>query len=127
MTKDRYPFQELLDYHITDWTAERCTVELTLQPKHANLHGAPHGGVSFTLLDVAMSFAGCFVPDAPRRSCVTLSLTTNYVAPSTGRRLIATAKKSGGGRKTFFAEGQVHDDMGLLIATATGAFRYIST
>jgi hypothetical protein len=37
--------------------------------------------------------------------------------------LITTAKVTGGGHKTFFAEASVSDDLGTVAATATGVFK----
>ena len=38
--------------------------------------------------------------------------------------LFDETRRIGGGRRTFFAEGQVKDNTGHLIATVTGTFRY---
>ena len=38
--------------------------------------------------------------------------------------MIGEGRVTGGGRKTFFAEGTVRDELGTLIAKGTGVFRY---
>jgi len=55
---------------------------------------------------------------------MTLSMTVNFLAPPQGGTLIAEGRRTGGGRKTFFTEGAARDETGLLLATATGVFRY---
>ena len=50
----------------------------------------------------------------------------NYVGQAQGSRLIAEGRRIGGGRKTYFAEGRLTDDLGNLVATASGTFRYRS-
>jgi acyl-coenzyme A thioesterase PaaI-like protein len=55
---------------------------------------------------------------------LTLSLTVNYLGRSDGQRMIAEARRTGGGRRTFFAEGEVRDEDGVLLATGSGVFRY---
>jgi acyl-coenzyme A thioesterase PaaI-like protein len=60
------------------------------------------------------------------RSCVTLSLTVNFVGAVSEGRLTIDARRTGGGKTIFFAEGNVRDAAGNLIATATGSFRYIT-
>ena len=56
---------------------------------------------------------------------LTLSLTTQFLAVATieGGLLTARATKTGGGKNVFFAEGQITDSTGRLIATATGVFK----
>ena len=110
---------------MTGWRRGWARVEAPMAPELLNRQGLPHGGLHATLLDTAMGFSGCFTGDPARRQmALTLSLTVNYLGQAQGRRLIAEARVTGGGRKTYFAEGTVHDDTGTLIATGTGVFRY---
>ena len=96
-------------------------------PSWAIGRASPHGGVHATLLDSAMGFAGCYTGDPDRQqNALTLSLTVNYVGQAQGSRLIAEGRRIGGGRKTYFAEGRLTDDLGNLVATASGTFRYRS-
>lgn len=123
--EDAYPFQRHLGFEVSHWTEHFCRIELPLQPFHMNRHGIPHGGLYATLLDTAMGFAGCWTgdKDAPQL-CLTLSLNTNYLGQAKGNQLVAIGRKTGGGYKTFFTEGEIKDDTGVLVATATGVFRY---
>ena len=92
-----------------------------------NRFGVPHGGVHAVLLDTVMGYAGCFTGCAnAQRFTVTLSLNVSFLAQSRGNILFAEAWRIGGGRRIFFAEGQVKDDTGELVATGTGTFRYRS-
>jgi acyl-coenzyme A thioesterase PaaI-like protein len=54
---------------------------------------------------------------------MTLNLSVNYMAKVSGDCLITTAKVTGCGHKTFFAEASVSDDLGTVAATATGVFK----
>ena len=120
-------FAGLLGLHMTHWAENEAHIEATLVPKLFNRHGMPHGGLHASMLDTAMGYAGCYTGQKNKgQMCVTLSLTLNYVAATKGERLIAIGRRIGGGRTTFFADGQLTDDTGRLIATATGVFRYIS-
>ncbi|WP_224815369.1 PaaI family thioesterase [Hasllibacter sp. MH4015] len=120
-----YPLEAHLGYRLTRWSKDRATVEMPIAPHIQNRQGLPHGGIHATLLDTAMGYAGCFTGDrdAPRMA-LTLSLNVNYLSRPKGALLIATARRTGGGRSTFFAEGEVRDDLGTVIATSTGVFRY---
>lgn len=111
----------------TGWKPDYARVETPLSPYLMNRQGLPHGGVLATLLDTAMGFAGCFTGDPDRRQmALTLSMTVNYLAQAQGTKLVAEGWRTGGGRKTYFAEGRVRDDTGAVVATATGVFRYRS-
>jgi uncharacterized protein (TIGR00369 family) len=117
--------QTHLGYRQTGWSQDYARIELPLEPFLMNRQGLPHGGIHATLLDTAMGFAGCYT-GAPERQqmALTLSLTVNYLAQATGTRLIAEARRTGGGKSTFFAEATVRDDTGVVVATGTGVFRY---
>lgn len=120
-------YSRLLGYQPTGWGPGWAEITLPLRPDHLNRAGLPHGGLLTTLLDTACGYAGCYcsVPGHVRR-CLTLSLTTQYIGQAQGSRLIARGRVIGGGRKIFFSAGEVFDDLGALIATASGTFRYHS-
>ena len=122
-----YPLQAHLGFVLTNWKKNFCHLELPLEPFLMNRFGVPHGGVHAVLLDTVMGYAGCFTGDAnAQRFTVTLSLNVNFLAQSRGKILFAEGWRIGGGRRIFFAEGQVKDDTGELVATGTGTFRYRS-
>ncbi|SEL25975.1 uncharacterized domain 1-containing protein [Roseovarius azorensis] len=117
--------QNHLGYEMTGWARDHARIELPLAPFLMNRQGLPHGGIHATLLDTAMGYAGCYTGDPQHpQMALTLSLTVNYLGQAQGTRLIAEARRTGGGKTTFFAEATVHDDTGALIATGTGVFRY---
>jgi uncharacterized protein (TIGR00369 family) len=117
--------QDHLGYRLIAWSSDFAQVELPMTPCIANRQGLPHGGIHATLLDTTMGFAGCYTGDPERRQmALTLSLTVNYLGQAQGARLIAEARRTGGGKSTFFAEGTVRDESGAIVATGTGVFRY---
>lgn len=121
------PLSHTLGFEMTGWSEGFARIEAPLAAHLMNRQGLPHGGVHAAILDTAMGFAGCFTGDPERKqNALTLSMTVNFLSQATGTRLIAEARVTGGGRRTYFAEGSVHDDTGTLIATATGVFRYRS-
>jgi uncharacterized protein (TIGR00369 family) len=121
----RYALQAHLGFDLTGWSEDWARVELPVGDHLTNRQGLVHGGVHATLLDTAMGYAGCYTGDPGlRRMALTLSLTVNYLSQIKGMRLVAEARRTGGGRSTFFAEGTLRDDAGTLVATATGVFRY---
>lgn len=120
-------FNRKLGIELVDWTEAGALGRLTLAPDLLNSNGIAHGGLYCTLLDFACGIAGCYAPpDAPPKACVTLSLTTNFIASASVGTLHVRARRTGGGRKVFFAEAEITDDHGARMATATGTFRYIT-
>ncbi|MBY6047818.1 PaaI family thioesterase [Vannielia litorea] len=120
-----YPFQSLMGFEITGWGEGCSRVELAPLDAVENRHGIPHGGAISVLLDTAMGYAGSYTGDAgEKRMAMTLSMTVNFQGQAQGTRLISEGRKTGGGRKTFFAEARLCDEHGNLVATATGVFRY---
>ena len=120
-----YPWQETLGFDVSDWGPDYAEVTVPILTKHGNRYGIPHGGVLASILDTAMGFAGCYTgdPENPQMA-MTLNLSVNYLSVAKGNVLIATGRRTGGGAKTFFAEGRIMDNEGTLVATATGVFRY---
>jgi len=121
-----YPLQRLMGFEVTEWSEGFARVELPLDSdRHGNRYGIPHGGVHATLIDTACGYAGCWTGDPARpRMAMTLSLTINYVGRASGERMIAEARVTGGGRRSFFADAQVRDETGRLVATGTATLRY---
>ena len=93
-----------------------------------NRYGIAHGGVHAVMLDTVMGYCGCYTGDRDDpKLAMTLSLNVNYIGQAKGNVLIAEGRRTGGGRKTFFAEATIMDELGTKVATGTGVFRYRST
>ncbi len=122
-----YALQHALGYRLTEWSRDFARVEADFTDLLKNRQGLPHGGIHALLLDTAMGYAGCYTGVAgQQQNALTLSMTVNYIGQLQGTRLIATGRRTGGGRKVFFTEADVTDDTGARLATATGVFRYRS-
>lgn len=92
----------------------RCRVALTLQPHMVNFQGAPHGGVIFSLADIAFG-AACNSHGEP---AVALSMTIGFLsAAAAGARLVAEARERRQGRRAGFYDVAVTDAGGALVAT----------
>ena len=78
------------------------------------------------MLDVALAMSGSFSP-VPNNLLpgLTLSLTMQYLEPMRLKDgfAVARARRTGGGRSLFFAEGRVLAQDGRIVATATGVFK----
>lgn len=103
----------------------RCS--LTLTDAHLNRHCVLHGGIATVVLDSALGATASLTVDPMGRApFLTISLTTAFIAPAIeGAQLTATGRVTGGGRALVFAEGELKDADGILIATATGVFKRV--
>lgn len=120
------PFNGHVGLELVRWGPGGAEGALDLKPHHANSLGVTHGGVSMTALDFVMGMSGCYGAEpALRRRCMTMAMTTNFVAPVLPGRLTIRGWVTGGGRSTFFPAGEILDETGKLLVTATGVFRYL--
>ena len=88
------------------------------RPEQLNLAGVLHGGVIATLADTATGLAVRSMVPAGRRH-VTIQLDVHYLAPGSPGRVTAHAKTVRVGSQIAYAEADVHDARGRLIARAT--------
>ncbi|MGO2024468.1 MULTISPECIES: PaaI family thioesterase [Brevibacterium] len=100
------------------------TVTFGCQPdeSHYNPIGMVHGGLVCTLLD---SVLGCAVHTTlPKGTGYTsIEIKVNYLRPVSENSgpLIATGRVTKSGRRVAFAEGEVVDNKGKTVATASGS------
>lgn len=111
---------------ILDWQDGIASLRVDLTHDHLNPLGLVHGGLYASMLDVALAMSGSYRP-APEGLYpgLTLSLTTQYIAPLQldDGFAVAKARRTGGGKSVFFAEGEVLAPDGRVIASASGVFK----
>ena len=111
---------------LTSWDDGFGALRVDLAAHHLNPMRLIHGGLYTSMLDVALAMTGSYRPaPAPLIPGLTLSLTTQFLAAATldDRYLIAEARRTGGGKSVFFADGAVRAPTGRIIATASGVFK----
>ncbi|MBS0469159.1 MAG: PaaI family thioesterase [Proteobacteria bacterium] len=84
---------------------------------------AAHGGVIMTLLDSVMSRAAGQLPGAPSQTAVTVEMTSRFHRPGRGA-LLAEGWVVHATRSLCSCAGQLLDEEGKLVATASGTFKY---
>ena len=119
-------FNTLNGLTIVDWRDGSASLSVNLVPGHLNPIGFVHGGLYATMLDVALAMTGSFKP--PPEDLLpglTLSLSMQFLAPLKLEDGFAKAeaRRTGGGKSIFYAEGTVLAPNGRLIATAAGVFK----
>lgn len=96
-------------------------VSLALEPRHLNLQGTLHGGMIATLADTATGLAYRTVL-RPGTSHVTSSLTVTFLSPGRTGTVTARGRVVKRGRRFGYAEADVVDEAGTLLARATATF-----
>ena len=99
-----------------------CVVEVTLRKEGLNPHGIAHGGLIFTLCDVATGVAA----RTGGRNTVSQDASIYFLRPGTNTEtLTAIGRVLKEGRTTGYAEAEVFADDGRLIAKAGVTVHYI--
>src|SRR5688572_30913630 len=106
------PWARSLGIEYVDLRRGYCRLRLRLQPHMVNFQGFPHGGVIFTLADVAFG-AACNSHGEP---AVALSVTINYLAAVTpDATLVAEAREVKQGRRAGLYEISVATSYGQMV------------
>ncbi len=96
-------------------------LELELRPDHMSRAERAHGGVLFTLLDTALGRA--IIEHLPEgRGCATVEMKINYFRPVQHGRIQARARMKEKTRRLAYAEGEIVNDEGKILARASGTF-----
>ncbi|OGK98330.1 MAG: hypothetical protein A3E31_16825 [Candidatus Rokubacteria bacterium RIFCSPHIGHO2_12_FULL_73_22] len=109
------PWARALGIRFLDLRRGYCRVSLALQPHMLNFQGHPHGGVIFSLADVAFG-AAC---NAHGGAAVALSVTISFLAAvRPGATLVAEGRERRQGRRAGFYDIAVTtEDDGTLVAS----------
>lgn len=126
------PFVEAMGFELLRMQDGEAEIALNLRPDQHNSLSMAHGGVTMTLLDVAMAHAARSADattdaDASTsgRGVVTIEMKTSFMRPGTGR-LTARARVLSRTIALAFCEASLFDEAGALIAHATGSFKYLT-
>lgn len=105
---DRDPTVATLGIELLEAGADGATVRMTVRSEMCNGYGIIHGGLTFLLADSAMAFASSGDND----TALATSAGIDWFAPArVGQVLTATARRSGGGKKSVVWDVEVtaHD------------------
>ncbi len=121
------PFVEMLGFELVRFDAGQSEIALTLREELTNSLEMAHGGVTMTLLDVAMAHAARS-PNQPgiveSAGVVTVEMKTTFMRPGVGR-MRGLGELLHRSATMAFCEGRVLDAAGAIVAHATGTFKYI--
>ena len=98
-----------------------ATLQLDLAQRHMSRANRVHGGVLFTLLDSALGRSIInALPDG--RGCATVEIKVNYFRPVQGGRVTARGRMKELTKSLGYAEGEVLNEDGKVLARASGTF-----
>jgi len=96
-------------------------IELDLEPRHMSRAERAHGGLLFTLLDTALGRA-VIEELPPGRGCATIEMKINYFRPVQSGTIRAAGRCVVRTRSLAYAEGEIRDGDGRMLARASGTF-----
>lgn len=121
------PFVELLGLQLDRLDPGEAELRMPLRTELTNSWDVAHGGALMTLLDVALAHAARS-PDTPggepAPGVVTVEMKTSFMRPGLGI-LRAVGRRQHRTASMAFCDGSVFDEKGLLVAHATGTFKYM--
>jgi uncharacterized protein (TIGR00369 family) len=98
--------------------AGEAHVALDATPHHLNLRGSLHGGMIAAVADTATGLAIRSMLE-PGRAHATVQLDIHFLAPGSAGRIVALGRTVRVGRRLGYAEADVVDEAGTLLARAT--------
>ncbi|HEU5321409.1 MAG TPA: PaaI family thioesterase [Methylomirabilota bacterium] len=112
---EKEPWAHALGIEYLDLRQGYCRLRLRLQPHMVNFQGYPHGGVIFSLADVAFG-AACNSHGVP---AVALTVTISYLAAVPPEAtLVAEGRQRQQGRRAGFYDITVSTEDGVPVAVA---------
>lgn len=126
LIRDETGAQSLIGYIVDVSDPKRAICWLEVGPKHTNRHNVLHGGIATCLLDNACGTAGSLTVDSTGTvPFLTISMTSQFIAPGRPGWVKATGTVTGGGRSLLYISGVLEHEDGTLIASSTGVFKRV--
>ncbi|MEJ8821287.1 PaaI family thioesterase [Variovorax humicola] len=116
------PFVDHLGFTLERFESGESELHYATQPEHTNSFAVTHGGVTMTLLDVAMATAARSVQND--MGVVTIEMKTTFMQASRGP-LVAKGRLMHRTATMAFTEAAVYDEKGRTCSHATGTFKYV--
>lgn len=114
-------FTDYLGIRTLGMQAGAFVLELDLERRHMSRAERAHGGVLFSLLDTALGRA-VIAELPPGRGCATVELKINYFRPVQHGTIRASGRCVQRTKSLAYAEGDIVNAEGKLLARATGTF-----
>jgi len=116
---NRCPYFDLLSMKISEVGAGFSVMEIDLAKKHLQPFGFVHGGVFASIVDAAAFWSLFYEIEDQDTGVTTVDLKLNYLAPAVSGKLIAKGRQIKMGRTLGYAEAEVTDTGGRILAHGT--------
>ncbi len=113
------PYFTLISMKIREIGVGYSRIEIYLAEKHLQPFGLVHGGVFATIIDSAASWALFYGIEDHDAGLTSVDLKLNYLAPVVAGRLIAKGRQIKIGKTLGYAEAEVADQTGKIVAHGT--------
>ena len=123
---NRCPYFELLSMKIKDVGLGFSVLEIDLAEKHLQPFGLVHGGVFASIIDAAAFWALFYGIEDQNAGATTVDLKLNYLAPAVSGKLIAKGRQIKLGKSLGYAEADVTDVSGKILAHGTSTLMILS-
>ena len=105
-------------------TPGKATASIQLAGHTLNPNGTVHGGVFFTLMDVAAGTSGVFKEEGMRK-LVSQCASVYFLRPAVSGKITAKAELVKDGRRTALSRVNVYDEAGALLTTGEFELFYL--
>ncbi len=119
------PYFTLLSMKISDIGIGYSVVEIDLAPKHLQPFGLVHGGAYASIIDAATFWAFFYEIEDQNAGATSVDLKLNYLAPAISGKLIAKGRQIKHGKTLGYAEAQVTNENGKILAHGTSTLMII--
>jgi uncharacterized protein (TIGR00369 family) len=119
--RDEPAFHKLIGARLVEKSEGRARYELTVGDDHLNRRGVAHGGVTASLLDMALGSA-VVAGIAPEEWCGTMQISIQFREPIFPGTVTAEGRMERRGRTAAYAAGEIRDASGRILAVAHGTW-----
>ena len=117
------PFDSHNGIRVADVGDGTATVEVVLQPENLNSWGSPHGGLLFTMADVACGLAASSLR---QEVMVTVNAGMDFIAAAAGQGVIrAEGRVLHCGGKMCFCAAEVYDEQNTLLCRVNATMYFV--
>jgi uncharacterized protein (TIGR00369 family) len=113
------PYFELISMKIREIGIGYSLFEIDLEERHLQPFGLVHGGVFASIIDSAASWAIFYGIKDENGGLTSVDLKLNYLAPAVYGKLLAKGRQITLGKTFGYAEAQVTDESGKILAHGT--------
>lgn len=124
VTAKLHPSEEHLGWRLLEIEPGRVKAEFEGRPEFVNAAGVVQGGFVAAMLDDVMGAAALSTCEAGQ-TAMTLEMKTSFVRPAAPGKFVGEGKLAHRTKGVAFAEGELRDASGELVATGSATLRFV--